>query len=574
MAWAAIAICACSDDNNEAATPAITVDTDTENLVLESGKNSILNVDFSSESNWRAEVDAEWLTVTPKSGKGGEHVTVSVIAKENNLTGEERQAQLMLGSGGRTLEMTVRQKAADVLEVAQTLYEVSAEGGDVTIEFSTSFVDQRAQLMVHGDVSDWIEGKKDADMNTKALVHDSYILTVLPNETRNARSAQFNIYMVDKEDPDVVLMQSPTITINQLGQKVGTSEDLETYDKQVVKLQDHSTGRGIPVVLMGDGFIDTELADGTYRRVMEKALDNLFTEEPLRSMRQYFDVWMVTAVSLNNAFGSNYSTKFGSSLNSEVSTEIKGDNALVKEYVKLVSELGQDPALLDETLAIVILNTEEYAGTTYISFASEAQPDKTGEFAIAYCPIVDGLESERYRQILCHEGIGHGFGKLLDEYSYEQNGTISSYYVDNYRKMQEMGWAMNVDFSNDPATVMWSRLLADPRYQGADAFGQILGIYEGGCGYIGGVWRPTEDSMMHHNQFGFNVPSREALYKRVMSTAYGEDWTYNYDEFTTFDQAHLPQPTAADASTRGVQEYVALPAPRIVNTPSGLARRK
>lgn len=48
---------------------------------------------------------------------------------------------------------------------------------------------------------------------------------------------------------------------------------------------------------MGDGFVDQELADGTYRRVMEKAMENLFTEEPVKSLREYFDVFMINAVS-------------------------------------------------------------------------------------------------------------------------------------------------------------------------------------------------------------------------------------------------------------------------------------
>lgn len=71
-------------------------------------------------------------------------------------------------------------------------------------------------------------------------------------------------------------------------------------DKTVRVLQTATKGNGIPIVLMGDGFIDKEIADGTYSKVMEKTLENIFTEEPIRSLRDYFNVYTVTAVSKNN----------------------------------------------------------------------------------------------------------------------------------------------------------------------------------------------------------------------------------------------------------------------------------
>ena len=34
----------------------------------------------------------------------------------------------------------------------------------------------------------------------------------------------------------------------------------------------------------------------------------------------------------------------------------------------------------------------------------------------------------------------------------------------------------------------------------------------------------------------FNAPSREAIYKRAMKLAYGDSWTYDYEEFVKFDE--------------------------------------
>ena len=68
------------------------------------------------------------------------------------------------------------------------------------------------------------------------------------------------------------------------------------------------------------------------------------------------------------------------------------------------------------------------------------------EFAIAYCPIIENLESDYFRQVLVHEAIGHGLGKLEDEYAYSDKGSISTLEVQRIRVMQANGWAQKCGF--------------------------------------------------------------------------------------------------------------------------------
>ena len=150
---------------------------------------------------------------------------------------------------------------------------------------------------------------------------------------------------------------------------------------------------------MGDGFVDKEIAEGYYDQVMDKAVENLFTEEPLRSLREYFDIWSVTAVSKNNAFGEGYSTVFESVLAGNGSSAISGNMEKVLEYASVVDEL-KNLEKMEETLAIVLLNTSVYAGTTNIGYRLNG--DEMSELAIAYCPVIENLESETFRQVLCH----------------------------------------------------------------------------------------------------------------------------------------------------------------------------
>lgn len=90
----------------------------------------------------------------------------------------------------------------------------------------------------------------------------------------------------------------------------------------------------------------------------------MFTEEPIKSLRDYFNVYAVTAVSKNNSFGDGYETAFGCKLRGGGTTEIyDGDDQKIMEYAQCVEGLD-----LEETLVVIILNTPAYAGTTYFGY--------------------------------------------------------------------------------------------------------------------------------------------------------------------------------------------------------------
>ena len=74
-----------------------------------------------------------------------------------------------------------------------------------------------------------------------------------------------------------------------------------------------------------------------------------------------------------------------------------------------------------------------------------------------------------------------------------------------------------------------------------------VGLYEGAFYYGFGAYRPTENSMMRYNDCGFNAPSREIIYRKVMSLSEGSSWSYDYEQFVAFDAAYRNQ-----ASTKGL----------------------
>lgn len=318
------------------------------------------------------------------------------------------------------------------------------------------------------------------------------------------------------------------VKISQLGGQVLESVDFSA-DGKVDTLQKHTEGRGIPVVLMGDGFVDQEIANGIYRRVMETAMENLFSEEPIRSLRPYFDVFMVQAVSENNDFGMGYQTAFSCRLAEGKAATVTGDDSSVQVYVGKVLKQTERK----NSLAVVVLNTSVYAGTTYFGYQDEK--GRFVEFAIAYCPVVEDLKSESFRRVLVHEAIGHGLGKLEDEYSYPEKGSISTLEKQKIKAMKANGWSQNVDFTAVADSVCWTSFLKDSRYRN-----DALGVYEGGCTYPKGVYRPSDDCMMNSTACGFNAPSRKALYDKVMRLGKGVEQVA-WEDFVAFDRSHLPQ---------------------------------
>ena len=117
---------------------------------------------------------------------------------------------------------------------------------------------------------------------------------------------------------------------------------------------------------------------------------------------------------------------------------------------------------------------------------------------------------------------------------------------------------------------MSSRLhfINDSRY-----YNEKLGAYEGAV-WTKGVYRATETSIMSIDYSGlFNAPSREAIYKRAMKLAYGDSWTYDYEEFVKFDEPGRAEwinwygTNTRSVNKKTIKDYKHIP-PKIFNYPA------
>lgn len=502
----------------------------TESVTLQSVVGDEAFISFTSLGTWNVTTDAAWLSLSPLSGDAGEG-QVKVTAVFENNSNQVREAKVKLTSGDEACEISVFQEVGDYVLPEKEEYLIGVEGGVFTIYFETNVDVEKLKVYTSSEPGSWL--RQETTSRSAASETHEVSLHATSNKGGMSRSA----YLLFVREEDGVQKELATVKISQQGGQVLESVDF-SEDGKIDTLQQHAKGEGIPIVLMGDGFVDQELADGTYRRVMEKAMENLFTEEPVKSLREYFDVFMINAVSENNDFGMGYKTAFSCKLAGGNSTVIKGDDVSVQVYVgKVLKEEKKR-----NSLAVVVLNTSVYAGTTY--FGYQDGNGKFIEFAIAYCPVIETLESEHFRQVLVHEAIGHGFGKLEDEYVYPDKGNVTTLEMQQIRTMQANGWAQNVDFTASKDTVLWASFLTDSRYQN-----EHLGVYEGACTYPKGAYRPSEDSMMNSNTCAFNAPSRKSLYEKVMKIGMDTEQVL-YEDFVTFDKAHLPEMLPVASYTR------------------------
>ena len=315
-----------------------------------------------------------------------------------------------------------------------------------------------------------------------------------------------------------------------------------TKDKTVKVLHKATVGKGINVVLMGDGYSDRMIADGSYDEDMNKAMNAIFKDEPYATFRDYFNVYQVYAVSDNELTGESNTTfdAYIGGMDPENGAVAYFDEYTVQKYAKIPDDD------INETCVVLILNQDAgyVKGVSHNGYimagddVSDITDYSKGGSVAMICRKLDD-----YSFVVAHE-FGHGFAKLADEYcAYIGNMSDSEkeYYIS---RADYYGWWSNIDFTDNPESVKWRKFLNDDRYSGTD-----IGIYEGAT-YSSGSWKPSQHSIMNNDADGiFNAPSREAIYKRIHRLAFGKDWQYDYEKFVEYDQKNIATEKASGTTT-------------------------
>lgn len=353
------------------------------------------------------------------------------------------------------------------------------------------------------------------------------------------------------------------------------------------KILAHTTqGEAYPIVIMADGYDITEVNNGTYDKAIQKAIDALFDREPMSSLKPYIDVYSVTAVSARSGIGSKKSdTAFSTYFpDIEKSSEIIGDSLSVMACAEKAlqnygySKQESKEMVLDHCLMIVLLNSSQYAGVTYFCTIRKSSDGYPVGNAISYIPISPvinvkgqfGFKGDVFNELIQHEAVGHGIGKLGDEYWYDDiinypeyqtptDHAVSAFnYLFTNGYMQNVHYDANVSGIHDIETSSWIYPFStDTRYAL-----EYIRWYPGAYVYVNKFFRPSYFSIMNSTvdtrNNTFNVPSRAAIYRNVRRVA-NPSWQWDYEEFADFDQYNLPT-SAAKGIGEDVDAPIVMPA--------------
>lgn len=334
--------------------------------------------------------------------------------------------------------------------------------------------------------------------------------------------------LVTKGTPYIVLVNSEGKVIhelykdltelkNVLKKELGEPDPVTYYtstdfsmDGQVQKLQSAKIGKGVDIVFLGDGFVDKELvADGKWEKAANDAMRHFFSVEPAKSYRDYFNVYAIKKVSENNLFTTGSKTTFSCAFGE--GTFISGNSDKCFEEVR---KAGID---VPNSSITIILNSPKYAGRTNWWY------NDGRSVAFVPMPNVRNNPDEEFREIFIHETIGHGFARLLDEYT-TNSGTITTAQKEELATSHANGFGLNL--TTDQRFVPWNHFIGLPNYD-------MVGLFEGGFLYTLGVWRAEKNQTMNNNVPYFNAPSRELFVKRLRQIL---NEPYSFDDFKANDK--------------------------------------
>lgn len=321
-------------------------------------------------------------------------------------------------------------------------------------------------------------------------------------------------------------------------------------DGEIYRYQTESAGASKPVhlIIMGDGYTKDDYTDGgKFDKDVETAVSAFFGIEPFATYRNYFRISVMAVYSqesgatvekdMVDCAAQTRNTAFSTTLVGGNSTEVSCDTDKAYTYAKKIS--GVTDSELQNTTILMLVNLNVYAGTCWM--------ERTGR-SVAICPV-----GSTFKNIVVHEGGGHGFGRLKDEYRYNDVTVPATQkaLVEEWRTYDPY-FAYNISFTNDKSTAHWGHFIGRAGYD-------AVGFYEGGMLYSKGVWRPERISCMEDNRMYYNAPSREAIVRRIFKAC---DKTFTLSDFYANDKVKSDNTVS---TSNYVEQFVPLAPPVMID---------
>ena len=416
------------------------------------------------------------------------HMSVDLVL----TCGEESDRQtLTFAEGGR-------------FEV-ETSGEVDYIGGEVSVNVVAS--DYPSVTSELRNAGDWIYQTYSGSNNT---------LTVNVNGGQ-ARSAE--VVFTIKSTGNITYTKS--VSVSQ--KAYGTAIDENRYHQDGSSLQLNQAVSGITplnIVILGDGYQMKDLQKGgKFERSARSACDAFFGVAPFSHFRDRFNVYMVAYESNDEGpgLGEAHDTYFKTWYKGGDDTYVNYQNGNAVDDV-LRNNLRFDDNAFYRTVVILLVNTDANIGSTNYLSQTTGNVSVTGD-GYATCSVAMlSAGTTGMGGLVRHEGGGHGFGRLGDEYA--------NYTVQTVNDKHAVGFYRNI--ATD--LTYWSNF-TQAGY-GADKVTYDVQLTDG-------VYRSTHESgIMWNNEGNFNAVSRQIIYERIIKQTEGFS-AYTWENFLNYDRQNL-----------------------------------
>ncbi|MBM0274404.1 M64 family metallopeptidase [Micromonospora tarensis] len=247
------------------------------------------------------------------------------------------------------------------------------------------------------------------------------------------------------------------------------------------------------LVLLGDGYTEADLP--TFRSHVDRHLNTLWTIEPFKSYRSYFNVYAVEIVSPESGVDCDPSL-----------TAPRRDTALDMGFWG-----GCNPASVQRLLTV-----NGAAANAYADLAVGTNPGNRQLIALANSGTYGGAGGSNatasggnaLSALISPHELGHSLGGLQDEYDYYGRGVPGDTY--SGPEPDSVHHTVLTERQMRDTRAKWWRWLGEPSEAGG-----TIGRYEGGLYLQRGVWRPSQHSMMKSLGFYFDQVGRERMTERI-----------------------------------------------------------
>lgn len=378
-------------------------------------------------------------------------------------------------------------------------------GGEVSVNVvSTDYPSVTSELRNAGD---WIYQTYSGSNN---------ILTVNANDG-SERSAE--VVFTIKATGSITYTKS--VSVSQ--KAYGTEIDQSRYHQNGSSLQLNQAISGITplnIVILGDGYQKKDLqTGGKFERSARSACEAFFGVAPFSDFRDRFNVYMVAYESVDEGPGLNEAH------NTYFKTWYKGGNDTYVNYAEgqpisnvLRNTLSFSDNAFYRTVVILLVNTDANIGSTNYLSQTTGDMSVTGD-GYATCSVaMVSAGTTGMGGLVRHEGGGHGFGRLGDEYA--------NYTVQTVEEKHTVGFYRNIATS-----MSYWNTFTQAGY-GADKVTYDVQLTDG-------VYRSTHESgIMWNNNGDFNAVSRHIIYERIIKQTEGYN-AYSWENFLEYDNKNL-----------------------------------